>query len=264
MSRRKRDKKDSGISSNWLTTYSDMVTLLLCFFVLLFSFSTVDAEKWRQLVGSLQGNIGVLEGGYALPPSEGDMLEDLDIEPKSQDIEEQINGKEITDDDEFIKLYENISKYLEENKIQAELELSDAHTEILLRFKEYILFDTGKADIKPKALDILDEIASILLEFDEQIEKIRVEGHTDSRPINTYIYPTNWELSGGRAARVVRYFQEKHGIVGEKLSFAGYGEYHPIDTNTTQEGMARNRRVDITIVRAAEPEVIDTKTNTKE
>ena len=70
MSRRKRHKEDSGVPSSWLTTYSDMVTLLLCFFVLLFSFSTVDAEKWRQLVGSLQGNIGVLEGGHALPPSE--------------------------------------------------------------------------------------------------------------------------------------------------------------------------------------------------
>lgn len=261
MSRRKRHKEDSGVPSSWLTTYSDMVTLLLCFFVLLFSFSTVDAEKWRQLVGSLQGNIGVLEGGHALPPSEGELSEDLDITP--EDIEEDTDGEEHIDD-EFVKLYENISEYLETNEIQAELELSEAHTEILLRFKEYILFDTGKADIKPEALGILDGIGDVLLEFDEQIQRIRVEGHTDSRPINTYVYPTNWELSGGRAARVVRRFQEKQGIPGEKLSFAGYGEYYPIDTNTTQKGMARNRRVDITIVRVGEPGVIDTKTQTKE
>lgn len=263
MSKRKQHKEDSGLNSNWLTTYSDMVTLLLCFFVLLFSFSTVDAEKWRQLVGSLQGNIGVLEGGYTLPPSsDGDLASDLEIEPG--DTKTETDNGSLDPDDDFVELYKNISSYLEENSIQAEVELSDAHTEILVRFKEYILFDTGKADIKPEALDILDGIGDVLLKFDSQIQRIRVEGHTDSRPINTYVYPTNWELSGGRAARVVRHFQEHKNIPGYKLSFAGYGEYHPIDTNTTQEGMARNRRVDITIVRVTEPEIIDTKQQTKE
>src|SRR5699024_2299688 len=130
--------------------------------------------------------------------------------------------------------------------------------------REYILFDTGKANIKPEALDILDGIAAVLLQFDEQINRIRVEGHTDSRPINTYIYPTNWELSGGRAAGVLRNFQEEHDIPGEKLSSAGYGEHSPIDTINTAEGMARNRRVDITIVRGTEPEDIDTTQELKE
>ena len=260
MSRKRRNKDDGGIPSEWLTTYSDMVTLLLCFFVLLFSFSTIDAEKWRQLLSSFQGNIGVLESGYALPPSVGDFADDIDIER----IGDKDSNEPVLEDDEFIKLYQNISDYLEEHGIQAELELSAAHTEILLRFKEYILFDSGKADIKPEALDILDGIANVLIQFEEQIQGIRVEGHTDSRPINTYLYPTNWELSGGRAVGVARYFQDKHDIPGNKLSYAGYGEYYPIDTNDTAEGMSRNRRVDITIVRATEPEVIDTKQQAKE
>lgn len=263
MSRRRRHKEESGVPSDWLTTYSDMVTLLLCFFVLLFSFSTIDAEKWRQLLGSLQGNIGVLESGNALPPATtGDLLDELDVDP--EEILDKGSDEQSMENDEFIELYKSMSKYLEEHDIQAELELSAAHTEILLRFKEYILFDTGKADIKPDARDILDGIANVLLEFDEQIHRIRVEGHTDSRPINTYIYPTNWELSGGRAVGVVRYFQDRHDIPGNKLSYAGYGEYYPIDTNDTPEGMSRNRRVDITIVRATEPEVIDTKQRKKE
>lgn len=254
MRRRHKSEQDSG--SDWLTTYSDMVTLLLCFFVLLFSFSTIDAEKWRQLIGSLQGNIGVLEEGNALPPVAGNIDDEMEIE--------HVEREPMAEDDEFLELYRSISGYLDEHDIQAELELSAAHTEILLRFKEYILFDTGKADIKPEAEVILNGIASVLLQFEKQIQGIRVEGHTDSRPINTYKYPTNWELSGGRAVGVARYFQDGHNIPGNKLSYAGYGEYYPIDTNETAEGRSRNRRVDITIVRAVDPEAIDTKQEIKE
>ncbi|NMA95168.1 MAG: OmpA family protein [Clostridiales bacterium] len=260
MSRRKRNN-ESG-PSDWLTTYSDMVTLLLCFFVLLFSFSTIDAEKWRQLLSSFQGNLGLLESGTALPTSpEGSIIDlDLDLDASEDEAPENISEE----DDEFLKLYSNISGYLEDHGIQAELELSKAHTEILLRFKEYILFDSGKADIKPEAFDILDGIAKVLMEFENEIQGIRVEGHTDTRPMNTYLYPTNWELSGGRAVGVARYFQDEHKIPGTKLSYAGFGEYYPIDTNDTEEGMSRNRRVDITIVRVGKPEVIDTNEEIKE
>ena len=248
MSNRRKKVNNSGNSSpEWLTTYSDLVTLLLTFFVLLFSFSTIDAQKWKSLVSSLQGGSGVLDGGTDMSESKGDLNQDRFVIDEKE-MEHKNDNKDSSD--KFVNLYYDIEEYIDSNDIQAEVHLSKAHTEILIRFKEYILFDSGRADIKPEAYKILDGIAAIIKKFDKQIQHIRVEGHTDNKPINTYVYPTNWELSGGRAARVVRYFQEKHNIAGSRLSFAGYGEYCPIDTNKTEKGRSKNRRVDITIVRA--------------
>lgn len=259
MSRKRKTRDSSSNQAEWLTTYSDLVTLLLTFFVLLFSFSTIDAAKWRTLVSSLQGGIGVLDGNPDTITAEfGDMPE---MERKISDKDGKKDGNtEKNVQDQFVQLYKDMDEYLRENDIQAEVQLSKTQTEILVRFREYVLFDTGKADIKDDAVSILNGVAQILKKFDNQIQRIRVEGHTDSRPINTYIYPTNWELSGGRAARVVRYFQEWYGIPGNKLSFAGYGEYYPISPNDTEEGMSQNRRVDITIVRSSgDIKTIDTK-----
>jgi chemotaxis protein MotB len=143
-----------------------------------------------------------------------------------------------------------MSQYIAQNKIPAQLELSPTQTEILIRFKDYVLFDVGKAELKPEAKEILDRIAKILLNYIDQIDRVRVEGHTDTQPINTMFYPTNWELSADRAIKVVRYFQEKHGFPGNKLSGEGYGEYYPIASNQTEEGRAKNRRVDVQIVKA--------------
>jgi len=245
LSRKKRNNEESSGGGEWLTTYGDLVTLLLTFFVLLFSFSTIDAQKWQELVGALSGGIGVLEGGNLIVPVE-------DIYGENEET------KETTD--QFVKLYEEMKKFLEHNDIPAEVSISEDHTEILLRFKDSILFDTGQAYIRPEAFEILDGIAIALNEYQKDIDMIRVDGHADSRPINTYLYPTNWELSSKRAINVVRYFHEEKGIEPSKLFAAAYGSFHPIDSNETEEGMARNRRVEIYIVRSVKPTEI---TNTE-
>jgi chemotaxis protein MotB len=253
-SRRHKTKNSKLGAPLWMVTYGDMVTLLLTFFVMLFSFSTIDAQKWQALVESLQGgNIGVLEDGNTLeqlPNNDNEISQDeLNklIERKKNDKQE--NPREL---DGFVKLYQEIEQYMKQNQIPAEVELSKTHTEILIRFKDYILFDSGKSEIKPKAKEILDKIASVLLIHNNEIDRIRVEGHTDTQPINTQLFPTNWELSGDRAIKVVRYFEEQHNFPGNKLSGEGYGEYYPIASNDTKEGMARNRRVDIQIVKTIE------------
>ena len=259
MARKRKEKSSSGGVAEWFVTYSDMVTLLLTFFVMLYSFSTINAQKWEALVQSLRGNIGVLEGGASL-----DRLPGVDDTSIPQIDLERLDGyrKEKEEDkpgqDPFLKLYEDIQKYVEENEIPAELKLSPTHTEILIRFKDYVLFDVGKSDLKPDARKILDRIASALLHYKDQIDRVRVEGHTDTQPINTMFYPTNWELSADRAVKVVRYFQEHHGFPGNKLSGEGYGEYYPIATNETAEGRARNRRVDVQIVRTVNAENVHT------
>jgi chemotaxis protein MotB len=243
----------------WMTTYGDLITLLLVFFVFLFSFSTIDAEKWQALLASLHGNVGVLEGGKTvseLPKVDDAALQDqIDevvrqrtrrLQKSEQANEQTLETEEV---DEFVRLFQVIEQYLEQNNIHAEIEISPEHTEILVRFQEYVLFDTGNADIKPRAADILDIIAQVLLEHIDAIDRIRVEGHTDNRPISTLLYPSNWELSADRAIKVVRFLQERHGIPGSKLAGKGFGEHQPIADNITEEGKAKNRRVDIQIAR---------------
>ncbi|NLN42222.1 MAG: OmpA family protein [Clostridiales bacterium] len=261
MARRKSPKQKQGGGNEWLTTYGDMVTLLLTFFVLLFSFSTIDAQKWQSLVYALTGGgSSILEGGNSIDSS-SDVGNELNVD----DIYELIprNNKEYKDleqdnsidqaSDEFVKLYISIGEFLDEKGIPGEVKISEAHTEILLRFKDSVLFDTGEAEIKDEAKEVLDGISQVLKKFDDQIDMIRIDGHADIRPINTRLYPTNWELSAKRAVNVVRYFSEKQGMEPSKLSAAAYGEHYPIDDSKTAEGLARNRRVEIFIVRVMQP-----------
>ncbi|MFO7154261.1 MAG: flagellar motor protein MotB [Caldicoprobacter oshimai] len=262
MRERRRAKKSTGGFPEWFVTYSDMVTLLLTFFVAIYSFSVIDMQKWQSLIESLSGNIGVLDGGTSLEglPRVGSQNSRIDLEQLSGDKnkgkkEEQKSAGRV---DPFLKLYEEMGEYIVQNEIPAQLELSPTQTEILIRFKDYVLFDVGKAELKPEAKEILDKIAKILLNYIDQIDRVRVEGHTDTQPINTIFYPTNWELSADRAIKVVRYFQEKHGIPGNKLSGEGYGEYYPIAPNQTEEGRAKNRRVDVQIVKAIKADNIQT------
>ncbi|NLO82763.1 MAG: flagellar motor protein MotB [Clostridiales bacterium] len=259
MNRRQRKKSKPAGIAEWFVTYSDMVTLLLTFFVMLYSFSTINAQKWEALVRSLRGNIGVLEGGTSLEQQQridDKSIPEIDLEQLEGYRKNREEGK--AEEDPFLKLYRDIKEYIEINEIPAELELSPTHTEILIRFKDYVLFDVGKSELKAEAREILDRIADVLLHYKDQIDRVRVEGHTDTQPINTVFYPTNWELSADRAIKVVRYFQEHHGFPGNKLSGEGYGEYYPIASNNTAEGRARNRRVDVQIVRAVNPDEIQT------
>lgn len=255
---RKNDAPPPGAPA-WMTTYGDLITNVLVFFVLLFSFSTIDAQKWEALLSSLQGNIGVMEGGRTtseLPMVDDaamdDQIEQV-LERRARRLQKSDQGytvtEEIAESDEFLRLYQVLHQYLEQNQIQAEIELSPTHTEILIRFQEHVLFDSGQAIIKPASSEILDVIAQVLLEHIETIDKIRVEGHTDNVPIRTFIYPSNWELSADRAIKVVRFFQERHNIAGNMLAGMGFGEYQPISTNDTVDGRAMNRRVDIQIAR---------------
>jgi len=246
---RKRGSQDSAPPSSpaWMATYGDMVTLLLVFFVLLFSFSTIDGQKWRSLVIALSGNIGVLE--------QGSSLDDLMSVPSDPDLEGEEDPAQVPDlspspePDAFDTLYERIKAYVEENRLEGQLALIKGDFEIVIRFRDHALFDPGKADIKEDALEVLSGIARILVAHDQDIAAVRVEGHTDNVPINTPQFPSNWELSTGRAVGVLRLFAEDKGFEPRKLSAVGYGEYHPVADNDTPENRSRNRRVDILIVR---------------
>ncbi|MBZ4666231.1 OmpA family protein [Mahella sp.] len=248
---RKRGNDEGNKSPSWLTTYGDMMSLLLIFFIFLFSFSNIDAQKFKAMVASLQASLGVLEGGRSMssaPATGGDV---------GQDLEQRTNEPQ----DEFEALYEDMQRYIQQNNISATVEMTENKMEILLRFKDNVLFESGKADIIPSALPVLNNIAGVLKTYQEQIGGVRIEGHTDNVPIHTVMFPSNWELSTARAVTVLRYFVEQQRLPPEMLSAVGYGEYHPVATNDTIEGRAKNRRVDIVITRTWIPEEINSNIN---
>lgn len=143
------------------------------------------------------------------------------------------------------KTYEGLMAKMEEEIRQGQVTISELRGKLTLNMVDAILFDTGKAEVKPKGLAVLRKIVSILR--DEREKEIRIEGHTDNVPITGVLaktYPTNWELSAARAINVTRYLQEQ-GIPPDVLSAVAYGEYRPVAENDTPEGKAKNRRIEI-------------------
>ncbi|EEG76519.1 OmpA/MotB domain protein [Dethiobacter alkaliphilus AHT 1] len=213
-----------------MTTYSDMVTLLLAFFVLLFSYSVIDVIKFQQIMSSIQvsflGQDGIMES--SLDPSRGEMIE-LAVDHKFEDV---------------LMTYLEVKSHLQEEGLANIIDVRIEDRGVVLEIQDRLLFDTGRAEIRPEARELLVKVAGILANVPNQII---VEGHTDNVPIQTAQYPSNWELSVDRAVRVVRYLSERQDIDPERFLATGYGEFQPVASNETVQGRAKNRRVNIVI-----------------
>lgn len=234
---RKRHE-NSPEPQNWLTTYADLMSLLLCFFVLLFAFSTLDMARFKDVIMSVKGAFGILEGGLAvfdanqLPVNSGHVQQDYPTD----------RGLQIA------QVASRISALLEEKGIDGRVEIvPDYRRGVVIRFRDAVLFDFAKADIKPESEELLQAIADILRELPYEI---MIEGHTDNVPVKPNSeFESNWDLSTRRAVRVLSYLIEEAGVgPPERLSAAGYGEYRPVAANDTEQNRAQNRRVDIVIL----------------
>ncbi len=226
------------IVPEYMATYGDLVTLLMCFFVLLFAFSEIDAQKFEAVMQSFSGSAGVLSGGKAV--SETELI--FDALPESQTTEPTQNYEDL----EILK--EIIDQYIASNDIDFEIEVSLDSRGLVIRFPDNALFDSGSSDLKTASIDTLTFLGQLLKDTKFVDRAIRVEGHTDNIPISTLKYPSNWELSTARATQVVKFFVTQSEIKPLRLSASGYGEYHPIDDNQTREGRAKNRRVDVVVL----------------
>lgn len=224
----------------YMNTYGDMMTLLLCFFVILFSMSNIDAKKFEALVVSFSGSLGVLDGGNTL--TQENIINEGSINDKSNST--------VTELDNFKELEEKIKEYLKENKIEDKVSVVNEDQGLLLRFQDSILFDQGSAILRTDSDVVLKYISDILKTPNFKEKFITVEGHTDNVPIRTSLYSSNWELSVARACNVVQFLIEKQGLDPARLSAAGYSEYHPVESNDTAQNMAKNRRVDIMIMKS--------------
>ncbi|MBP2026405.1 chemotaxis protein MotB [Acetoanaerobium pronyense] len=239
MGRKKKVEEKKGGVAEYMLTYGDMMTLLLCFFVLLFSFASIDAKKFEAVIQSFSGALGVLEGGRTvedIPAIDTGLIDDG---ASSQVLEMQ----------SFQNLERTIQEYLDQNNLSDSVTILNESAGLLLRFQDNILFDPGSADLKSDSAQIMIYIGNLLNGPDFENKFISIEGHTDNIPMNTPRFPSNWELSVGRASNVVRFLIENTNIDSERISAAGYSEYHPVVPNDSPENRARNRRVDIVILK---------------
>jgi chemotaxis protein MotB len=228
---KRRRRKAEQVSASWMTTYSDLVTLLLCFFVLLFAFSNLDVKKFQGIMAYFQGSRGVLDGSNVIEIPDLRDQEEIDLEELKSALEE----------------------YATSSNLEEEITVSIDERGLIIRFMDRVLFDPGKAELKPEAREILDTVAEILQRDEFKDKAIKVEGHADTTPVSPKDgFPTNWELSTARATNVLRYLVEQRGIEGERISASGYSYYRPIAPNDTKENKAKNRRVDIVILKSSQ------------
>lgn len=258
--KRKQGKKQN--SERWLLTYSDLITLLMILFVVLYALSSVDQGKYKMLSDSLsealgnrnsQGGSGVLngsesilDGGSGILDNDGSTNESTE-ETTEPPTEADTNESSITESQEgkLLKIQTDIIEILKNSDIQNDVYFTIEDRGLVISFVDNIFFDSAQADIKEEMKQDIDKIASVLQTIDNSI---CIEGHTDNVPISTSMFASNWQLSCVRAANVAQYLAEQDGIAPERLSAAGYGEYKPIATNDTEEGRSKNRRVNFVIL----------------
>lgn len=264
MAKKKQEDAPAG-SPAWMATFSDLMNLLLCFFVLLFSMSTVDAKKFEEVAASFSQSFSVFTAG-SLSIGDGilisngvSQLNELDDyinstgkasdsdNSQEQDILKEMEALKLNESQE---LEEKVSEALAEAGMDEliedgvmEVDFNAQYVQITLNGA--LLFESGKANLNDEAYEILDQVAIILERYSES--DIVIEGHTDSVPINSALYPSNNELSDARALTVFYYIINHSNLDPAYITHAGRGEYCPIADNSTADGRALNRRVEIKI-----------------
>ena len=268
-------KEDASGAPAWMATFADLMSLLMCFFVLLLAFSEMDAAKFKELAGSLSRAFGVqrdvpaneLPKGTSVVTSEyspgkpdnqtllkimrqqttDESKDNLDFDSGNKDV----NKKEIAKEIYFAAVKrmqdeaKKITQILREEIDSETVEVEWTDREIIIRIRERGTFSSGDDKINEKFSKLLKKIALALKAVEGQIV---VSGHTDNRPINTSRFPSNWVLSAARAAAVVHHLEAKEDINPDRLQIRAYGETKPIFTNYTRESRSKNRRVEISIL----------------
>lgn len=270
MARRKKQEEQAPGSPAWMATFSDLMNLLLCFFVLLFAMSSVDQEKFEELVASLSASFGIMEGG-STSVIEGskistgvsdlneldDYYEDLGLntEGEAEDINkneadydgdtvlEQVQ-KEGTEQSE--KMAEEMEQAAMQKNISDQIEIEFTAQYVQLTLNGALLFDSAKANIREDAVPLVDKVGDILVNYRGNM--VEITGYTDSVPLlDDPKYDDNWDLSSARAKSVLMYLVNHKGMDISVMKASGRGENDPVASNDTAQGRAQNRRVEIKI-----------------
>ena len=261
MAKKKPEEPPKG-SPAWMATFSDLMNLLLCFFVLLFAMSSIDEDKQEQIAASFNQMFSVFDAGAS---AIGDGVLISNGTSQLNELDEYINstGKmdegDVVDDDvaaaqekieeaqmeESEELAEKIQEAISEKDMDSDIDVEFTSQYVQLTLKGAILFDSGSTLLKEEAKPVLDQVGEILERYAEGT--IEIEGHTDNVPMSGAKYSNNNELSSGRALSVFDYLLSVTNLDPADVKHSGRGEYLPVADNSTAEGRTRNRRVEIKI-----------------
>jgi chemotaxis protein MotB len=249
----------------WLVSFADMMTLLFCLFMVLFAISSVNTSKFEALQRSLKDAFSgaVLDGGHAMLNSGSDeqKTKQSAVEPplpslrpltainntsREHNVAEQAKQAKQEEQD-FRALKRRVDHLTKKEGLQGKVNVTVRRRGLVIQLlTDKVFFSSGQANLHPEAHRLVSKIGEIVR--DERAHPVVVEGYTDSQPISTSRYQSNWNLSGDRAAAVVNDFAEI-GVLQARMSVQGYGSQVPIDSNSTAEGRAKNRRVEIVLTR---------------
>ena len=261
MAKRKPDEPKKG-APEWQTTFGDLMNLLLCFFVLLFSMSSVDAQKFEMIAASFNQTFSIFSAGATaigdgvLISNGVSQLNELDQyinstgkmdmgQTISKDLATAAEAVQEAQMKESEQMAEEVREAIEEQGLGKEIDIEFTSQYVQLTLRGAILFDSGSTELKAEALPVLDQVGVILEKYAEST--IEIEGHTDNVPMSGAKYSNNDELSSGRALSVFNYLLDTTTLAPANVKHSGRGEYVPIADNSTPEGRAMNRRVEIKI-----------------
>ncbi len=264
MAKRKEEEPPKGAPA-WQSTFADLMNLLLCFFVMLFAMSTIDAEKFALVAASFSQTFSIFDSGGSslleglLINNGVSQLSQLDVymntmgqaaeSDEESDKFEEFDDKVNDVQNEMLKqneqLAEKIEEAIAEQNLSGDIDVDFTSQYVELTLNGALLFDSGKADLKTEALPLMEKVGVILQKYAESI--IEVEGHTDNVPIHTARFANNNELSSARALSVFDYLVDNTNLIPANIKHSGRGEYIPVADNGTPEGRAKNRRVEIKI-----------------
>lgn len=241
----------------WMATFADLMSLLMCFFVLLLSFSEMDIQKYKQVAGSMKNAFGIQKVVKADDIPKGTSIIKQEFSPGKPDpsvmqVMKQDSQPETMDD---LKVNTSMSEQLDELMARIETDLQEEIDEdvlevvvesdgVMIRVREADAFPSGSAELQPGFMPVLDKLQTLL---DANEGRIIVSGHTDNVPISTANYPSNWVLSAARAASVVHYLSEIRFTDPARIEIRAFADTKPVADNDTLENRARNRRIEINI-----------------
>ena len=237
MSRRnKKHEEEPENHERWLLSYADFITLLMIFFIIMYSMSEMDKSKYNELASVFSvemggGGTGILKGGNG-----------------ATDSETSVADKEATEEQKQEEVKESIDAYIDTSELNDSVTTSIEERGLVLSFNDALFFDSGNAEIKVDQTEKFADIGELLNQPALKDSFIRVEGYTDSVPVSNPQYKSNWDLSALRASNVAQIIIKDSGIDPKRVSVVGYGEYRPKADNKTKEGRLENRRVDILIL----------------
>jgi len=255
--KRKHDDHEEHADESWLLPYSDLMTLLVALFIVLYASSSVDAKKLQDMsqafnIAFSSGN-GVLQNNAVI--SNGQQMTDMNKtrnmkEGQQQQQQEQNMTREQLvkkEQEDLEKLKKQLDQYIEGNGLSSELETKLNQAQLMITISDNALFSSGSATVKPESRKLAVSIGNMLQQYPDY--NIIVAGHTDNQPISNAEFESNWELSSKRALQFMNIVLSNPGLDRQRFSAIAYGEYQPVDTNDTVQGRAKNRRVEVSIMR---------------